>query len=92
MAPWSPKRLRATENRKTETIMTKQDLTFRIPDIHCVGCTRRITNVLERLDGVRSANVTMDDKSAQVDYDAEATDFEEMKQAVEKAGYTVERT
>ncbi len=72
--------------------MTKQDLTFRIPDIQCVGCTRRITNVLERLDGVRSANVTVDDKSAQVDYDAEAADFEEMKQAVEKAGYTVERT
>ena len=92
MAPWSPKRLRAMENRKTETIMTKQDLTFRIPDIQCVGCTRRITNVLERLDGVRSANVTLDDKSAQVDYDEEATDFEEMKQAVEKAGYTVERT
>ncbi len=72
--------------------MNKQDLTFRIPDIQCVGCTRRITNVLERLDGVRSANVTLDDTSAQVDYDEEATDFEEMKQAVEKAGYTVERT
>ncbi|WP_457651416.1 heavy-metal-associated domain-containing protein [Rhodocaloribacter sp.] len=71
--------------------MIKQSLTFRIPDIHCVGCTRRITKVLERLDGVRAANVTVDEKSAQVDYDAEATDFEEMKRAVEKAGYTVER-
>ncbi len=72
--------------------MIKQSLTFRIPDIHCIGCARRITRVLERLDGVRAANVTLDGKSAQVDYDAEATDFEEMKQAVEKAGYTVEGT
>ena len=71
--------------------MTAQDITFRIPDMHCEGCTQRLTNVLERLRSVQSVQVTLEDKRATARYDAGSTGFDKMKEAVEKAGYTVER-
>lgn len=70
--------------------MTKQAITFRIPDMHCEGCAQRLTNVLERIEGVRAAHVRFENKTAEVDYDADRADQEAMKQAVEKAGYTFE--
>ena len=72
--------------------MNNQETEFCVLGMTCTGCAQRVTKVLERVDGVRSADVSLNDKLAKVSYDAEATDFEEMKQAVEKAGYTVERT
>lgn len=71
--------------------MALQEATqFRIPDLHCDGCVNRVTNVLERLDGVRSAKVSLDDKTAEVTHD-DTVNFDTMKSAVEKAGYTAER-
>ena len=58
----------------------------------CTGCAQRVTRVLERVDGVRSADVSLDDELAKVTFDADTANFEAMKQAVEKAGYTVEQT
>ncbi len=68
--------------------MTMQEISFRVPDIHCEGCTQRITRVLERLEGVRSAEVTLEDKQATARYDADVTGPDALKAAVEKAGYT----
>ncbi len=68
--------------------MTKQDIVFRIPDMHCEGCTQRITRVLKRIEGVDSAKVTLDEKRAVVTYDAERIHPDMLKAAIEKAGYT----
>lgn len=67
--------------------MTMQEISFRIPDMHCEGCTQRITRVLERLEGVRSAEVTLEGKRADVTYDAERTGPDALKAATRKAGY-----
>ena len=66
-------------------------LTFNIPDLHCEGCAERSTNILERLDGVKNASVTFDDKSVEVDFDPDLTSFEDMKQTLEKANYIAEK-
>jgi len=63
----------------------------RVPDLHCEGCARRVTNVLERLEGVRSADVSFEDKTAEVDLADGEVEFGDLKAVVEKAGYTVER-
>jgi copper chaperone CopZ len=68
-----------------------EKLTFNIPDLHCEGCADRSTNILERLDGVKNANVTFDDKSAEVEYNPDEASFEDMKEALDKANYTAER-
>tara|TARA_R110002124_G_scaffold89692_1_gene229288 strand:- start:2684 stop:2893 length:210 start_codon:yes stop_codon:yes gene_type:complete len=66
-------------------------ITFNIPDLHCEGCANRSTNILERLDGVKHAKVTIDNKSAEVEYNVAQTSFEEMKEALAKANYTTEK-
>ena len=53
----------------------------------CAGCTERVTKVLERLDGVRSARVTLGNTTARVKHDAEATSADELQAAIRKAGY-----
>jgi copper chaperone len=68
-----------------------EKLTFNIPDLHCEGCADRSTNILERLEGVQQAEVSLDDKSAKVAFDTSKASFEDMKQALAKADYTAEK-
>lgn len=56
--------------------------------MHCEGCTQRVTRVLERIDGVRSADVSLEGKQAVVTYDAGATSPDALQEAIERAGYT----
>lgn len=73
--------------------MPATDVQLRIPDMKCEGCTRRVTNVLERLEGVRSVNVSLEDKTAEVeiaDDTVASRQLSGLTAAVEKAGYTVE--
>lgn len=53
----------------------------------CAGCTERVTKVLERLEGVRSARVTLDDTTARVEHDTDATGPDELQAAIRKTGY-----
>lgn len=54
----------------------------------CEGCVRSVTNVLGRVPGVRVEKV--DIGSAVVDLDP-TTDRAKVEQAIEKAGFSVER-
>ncbi len=56
----------------------------------CEGCARRITNVLERQEGVRSAHVSLEEKTAEVRIADDIVSPGDLKAVVEKAGYTVE--
>jgi Cu+-exporting ATPase len=67
--------------------MPVQETTLSVPDMKCEGCTERVTNVLERLEGVRSARVTLGDTTARIEHDAGATGAEELQAAIRKAGY-----
>lgn len=66
-------------------------ISFNIPDLHCEGCANRSTKILENLEGVQEANVSFENKTAEVRYDADRTGFEEMKDALTKANYTAEQ-
>jgi copper chaperone len=68
-----------------------ENITFNIPDLHCKGCAGRSANILERLDGIQKAEVTFDDKSAEVEYNPDKASFDEMKAALAKANYTAEK-
>ncbi len=56
--------------------------------VELIRNTAKVQIVAEELEEAGVALGT----DPKVDYDANTTDFEEMEQAVEKAGYTVERT
>lgn len=70
--------------------MPALDVHLRVPGMKCEGCTQRVTNVLGRLEGVRSADVSLDGKTAEVEIADDAVAVDELTAAVEKAGYTVE--
>ena len=55
----------------------------------CGGCVRSVSNVLNALDGVVKADVSLDKKCAVVDYDAAKVDLGQLKRVVEEAGYEV---
>jgi len=42
--------------------MAATDVQIRIPDMKCEGCAERVTRVLERQEGIRSADVSFDEK------------------------------
>ena len=42
--------------------MPARETTLSVPDMRCEGCTERVTNVLKRLKGVRSADVSLEDR------------------------------
>lgn len=69
--------------------MSATDVQLHVPDMKCEGCAQRVTTVLERLEGVRFAEVTLDDKAAEVEIADGTVEFGDLTIAVEKAGYTV---
>lgn len=70
--------------------MATQLETFQIQGMHCEGCAARVTNVLERLPGVRKAEVSYPNATARIEYDDEAVDHGDLKEAVDEAGYSLE--
>lgn len=70
--------------------MPAPDAQLHVPDMKCEGCTQRVTNVLERLEGVRSADVSLEEKTAEIEIADESVSVAALTAAVEKAGYTVE--
>ena len=55
--------------------------------MHCEGCSNRLTRVLKNLDGVNSANVSLENKEADIEYDENTLNTEEIKEAISDAGF-----
>ena len=62
-------------------------ISLKIEGMHCEGCSNRLTRVLKNLDGVNSANVSLENKKADIEYNEDEVTIEEIKQAVEDAGF-----
>lgn len=61
--------------------------TLYVPDIHCGHCKSAIEGALSALDGVRSAEVSVDDRTVTVDYDEGAVDLSRIEEAIVEQGY-----
>ena len=66
-----------------------QTATLNISGMTCGGCVRSVSNVLNTLDGVAKADVSLDKQCAVVEFDAEKVNTGQLKRAVEEAGYGV---
>ena len=62
-------------------------ISLKIEGMHCEGCSNRLTRVLENLDGVNSANVSLENKKADIEYNEDTLNIEEMKEAISDAGF-----
>ena len=67
-----------------------QSATLTVSGMTCGGCVRSVTNLLQGLDGVAKADVSLEAKRAVVEYDAARVSVDQMKSAIEDAGYEVD--
>lgn len=69
--------------------MKKESL--RISGMSCNHCVMRVKNALSEIDGVSSADVSLEGGGkADVSFDEAKVDIKKLKDAVADAGYTVE--
>jgi copper chaperone len=66
-----------------------QTTVLEVRGMTCGGCVRSVTNVLERIQGVSGAEVSLEKAQATVTYDPAQVDMNRMKEAVTDAGYQV---
>ncbi len=63
--------------------------TLRVPDMHCGHCKAAVEGELNRLSGVQRANADLEKGTVEVSYDEGTVSTEDLKDAIEEAGYTV---
>ena len=58
-----------------------------VPGIHCGHCKAAIETAVGGLDGVRSAEVSVEERRVVVDYDESAVGLDQIKDAIVDQGY-----
>jgi Cd2+/Zn2+-exporting ATPase len=67
------------------------ELVLGVPDMDCANCARRISERLEKLDGVSKVDTRIVAKDVRVEFDPALTAEGTLEDAVRSLGYTVER-
>ena len=62
---------------------------YNVPDMSCAHCKRSIEDSLNELSGVEETNADPDSKVVEVAYDEDRVGEDEIKAAIEEAGYTI---
>jgi Cu+-exporting ATPase len=65
------------------------ELTLPIGGMTCASCVRRVERALQKVEGVSEAGVNLATERATVKYDPSVATLDNLKAAVERAGYTV---
>ena len=65
------------------------DTTFEVPDMSCGHCKAAVEGELNGLSGVESSNADVENGTVAVRYDEGKVSTEQLKGAIERAGYTV---
>ncbi len=55
----------------------------------CSHCVNAVTKAVTALDGVSGVNVSLEEKTVTVDYDADQVSLESITEAIEEEGYDV---
>ena len=66
-----------------------KEIKLNIEGMHCTGCSTRLEKVLNNIDGVESAKVSLEEKKADIKYDEAQVNESELKEAIEDAGFKV---
>ena len=66
-----------------------KDATFNVPDMSCGHCKAAVEGELNKLPGVERSNVDLEKGIVEVSYDEGWVTTEQLKGAIEDAGYIV---
>ena len=64
-----------------------KETNLKIKGMHCAGCSTRLEKVLNNLEGVETAKVSLEEKKATIKYDETKINIENIKEAIEDAGF-----
>lgn len=64
--------------------------TYRVKGMGCQGCADTVQKALEKIAGVESAEVSLDEESARVRLEPGRVNDSVLAQSVEKSGYELE--
>ena len=64
---------------------------LRVPDMSCGHCELSVQEALYELDGVERANADHAKGEVELTYDADRVTEEDLREAIEEAGYTLQR-
>lgn len=62
---------------------------IKIEGMTCTGCVNSVKNVLEKVPGVDSVEVSLEQKQATIHYDGASADTGRFRKAIEDAGFEV---
>ncbi|GJH43699.1 heavy-metal-associated domain-containing protein [Pasteurella canis] len=68
-----------------------QKVTLKIEGMHCGGCVKSVTRILQELDGVEIAEVNLESANAEVTFEPSQVSIEELIEAVENAGFEAQQ-
>lgn len=64
-----------------------KEVKLNIEGMHCTGCSTRLEKVLNNVDGVEGAKVSLEEKKADIKYDETQVSEKELIEVVEDAGF-----
>ena len=64
-----------------------KEVKLNIEGMHCTGCSTRLEKVLNNVDGVEDAKVSLEEKMADIKYDETQVSEKELIDVVEDAGF-----
>ena len=64
-----------------------KEIKLKIEGMHCAGCSNRLEKILNNVDGIESAKVSLEEKSADIKYDETQVSEKELIEAVKDAGF-----
>ena len=65
------------------------DATFKVPEMSCGHCKAAIEGELNKVSGVEYSNADLEEGTVKVSYEEGRASEEQLKEAIEDAGYTV---
>ncbi|WP_366923583.1 copper chaperone CopZ [Metallumcola ferriviriculae] len=70
--------------------MAEKTMDISVAGMSCGHCKMAVENALKTLDGVTSAEVDLAANKVAVNFDEAKTSFDQLKSAIEEAGYEVQ--
>ncbi|SNV41058.1 heavy-metal-associated domain-containing protein [Pasteurella dagmatis] len=69
-----------------------QTIMLKVEGMHCSGCVKTVTRVLDALEGVSNVDVSLENASAQIQFDSSQVSVNKLIDVVENAGFDVSLT
>ena len=66
-----------------------KEIELKVNGMHCEACSKKLTNVLNDLEGVKEVKVSLSEKNANIKYDDIVLDEEEIIEEIENSGFEV---